>query len=376
MRSRSIVATTIAGLLSVAAGGCSSPDSYIVLSLGSTTPITGVADIQVDVSKGVSMRSLTYAAHGMMIDQTPRTLSVGLSGSETGTVTFVVTLRDNLGCAIGTSGTTPVPAEIKKGNVAFATVMLAALAAPDCSHVDGGTPDVADGSTLPGCDPTNPQSSAPGVATCSATQTCQVDCTPPDAGAPRNECIAGGAGPAGSSCVTNADCQPGTQCFNYGSTGCNVKLCLKFCNNDVDCAPVGAGGAGPGSLCQGPVMCPTFLTAYHTCTFNCDPRAAGAATRGGCPMEMACVMPGSMDEVDCACATTRGTKTEGMACTSAADCAPGFICNRMSGNMNCRAICRCDANASGACTATANDCPTAGTSCHAVTNNTIYGICL
>jgi hypothetical protein len=93
-------------------------------------------------------------------------------------------------------------------------------------------------------------------------------------------------------------------------------------------------------------------------------------------MEMACVMPGSMDEVDCACATTRGTKTEGMACTSAADCAPGFICNRMSGNMNCRAICRCDANASGACTATANDCPTAGTSCHAVTNNTIYGICL
>jgi hypothetical protein len=28
------------------------------------------------------------------------------------------------------------------------------------------------------------------------------------------------------------------------------------------------------------------------------------------------------------------------------------------------------------CTATPNDCPTTGTTCHAVTNSTRYGICL
>jgi len=383
MRSRAILAATAAVLLSAAAG-CSNPESYVVLTLRSTTAtmqINGVADIQVDVANGVSMRTLNYSAHGMTIGQPTetkdnKTLSVGFSGSETGNVTFTVTARDNLGCKIGSSGSVPVSVEIKKGAVAFATVSLTALAVADCTQVDAGTPDVPDGSALPGCDPTNPQSTAAGVTTCLATQTCQVDCTPPDAGAPRNECITGGAGPAGSACATNADCQPGTQCFNYASTGCSVRLCLKFCNNDLDCAAVGAGGAGPGSLCQGPVMCPAFLTAYHTCTFNCDPRATAAAGRGGCPMDMACVMPGSMDQVDCACAATRGTKTEGMACTSAADCAPGFICNRMSGNMTCRPICRCDADSSAACTAKANDCATAGTTCRAVTNNTIYGICL
>ena len=40
-------------------------------------------------------------------------------------------------------------------------------------------------------------------------------------------------------------------------------------------------------------------------------------------------------------------------------------------------ICRCDANAAGTCTnTTANDCPTSGTTCRPVTNNTIYGVCL
>jgi hypothetical protein len=86
--------------------------------------------------------------------------------------------------------------------------------------------------------------------------------------------------------------QPGTQCFNYANTGCDVKVCLRFCNGNADCAAFGAGGGGPGSVCEGPVMCPDFLTAYHTCTFNCDPRAMAAAAGGGCPNGLACVMPG------------------------------------------------------------------------------------
>jgi hypothetical protein len=194
--------------------------------------------------------------------------------------------------------------------------------------------------------------------------------------APRNECIAGGTGGPGAVCTTNADCMPGTQCFNYTNTGCSVHVCLRFCNGNADCAAFGASGGGPGSFCEGPVMCPSFLTAYHTCTFNCDPRAIAAATHGGCPTGLACVMPAAMDQVDCACAEATRIKREGDTCASAADCAPGLICNQMTGTKICRPICRCDANAAGTCTAPAGDCPTAGTTCHAVTNNTIYGICL
>ena len=384
MRSEHTLAAVFATGLMLAAG-CSEPESFIVLSLRTATPapIDNVAQIKVQVS-GSRSRTLVYAAHGMSINQTEKkTLSVGFSHGETGDVTFTVDLVNNMGCSIG-NGT--VTRTITKGNPNEATVSLAARL--DCSIADGGTPEVPPGTTLPGCDPVNPQpldggsgdagGAADGgaVITCLATQTCQVDCTPPNSAPPRNECVPGGTGAPGAVCATNADCQPGTQCFNYTSTGCAVKLCLRFCNTNLDCASFGANGGGPGSFCEGPVMCPAFLTAYHTCTFNCDPRAAAAGTRGGCPAGLACVMPGAMDEVDCACPEATRTKLEGEACTQAADCAAGLVCNQMSGTKTCRAICRCDANAAATCTTTVNDCPKAGTTCRAVTNNTIYGICL
>ena len=84
-----------------------------------------------------------------------------------------------------------------------------------------------------------------------------------------------------------------------------------------------------------------------------------------------------MDQVDCACPEATRTKQENEACTSASDCAPGLLCNMMAATRVCRPICRCDANAAGTCTnTTANDCPTTGTTCRPLTNNTIYGICL
>jgi hypothetical protein len=384
MRSRGVVGTAAfaAALGAASSSGCSPPDSFIVLSLRSMTVdgIANVANIQVDVSnvRG-KMQTLVYRAYGTTIDQTTeKNLSVGFSSGETGSVSFDVMARNDLGCIIGKS-TGPTAVDIRKGNVAFGKVTLMALSTPDCSSPDGGAPDGPVGTPLPGCDPVNPQNPQAvdgGATTCTSGQTCQVDCTPKDGGPAQNECITGGNGAPGTACTSNADCTPGTQCFDYTGTGCGVHLCLRFCGGDQDCTAVGAGGSGPGSFCQGPVMCPGFLTAYHTCTFNCDPRAAAAATRGGCPSGLGCIMPGDMDQVDCACLETTRTKGEGATCASAADCSPGLICNRMSGSLTCRPICRCDANAAGACTATTNDCPTTGTTCHAVTNNKIYGICL
>ena len=372
MRSRSVLLATAALALGVSA--CSdSPVSFIVLSLQSATatPIPGVDKIRVRVLKGTTqMRDLTYDGKGATIDQvTVNTLSVGFSGSESGLIDFDVDVVNSAGCTIG-HGT--AKKQIAVNSVAEVIVPLTAgtFCAPDGGVPDGGP----EGGVLPGCDPVDPASAATGTM-CTATQTCQVDCMPPSGVPPRNECTAGGSGAPGTTCTTNADCQPGTQCFNYAVTGCMTRVCLRFCNTAQDCAAFGAGGGGPGSFCEGPVMCPSFLTAYHTCTFNCDPRAAAAATRGGCPGSLACLMPGDMDQVDCACAEGR-MKRENEACTGASECAPGLLCNMMGTTQVCRPICRCDANAAGTCTNTTNDCPTSGTVCRPLTRNTIYGVCL
>jgi hypothetical protein len=156
-----------------------------------------------------------------------------------------------------------------------------------------------------------------------------------------------------------------------------VKVCLRFCNTAAaQCTQPGDGGVGPGSFCQGPVQCSGIATAYHTCTFSCDPRmAAVSGGTSGCPTGLSCLVVGNMDQVDCACPGPTRTKLEGEDCSPpAADCAPGLICNLMGGTQKCRAVCRCNAQSS-LCTV-ANDCPTAGTHCSALTNDTIYGVCL
>ncbi len=338
--------------------GCSSPQSFIVLVIESSTeaPLTGVARLTVVVSKGTTeMKTLTYGASDLTVvadaDTSSGTLSVSFSGGETGDIKLDVTAFDAQGCDIG-QGTVIVT--IKKGAVNEG--ILALGTGPGCAP-DGGGPDAQDGGAFGGCDPVSPQ--------CAANQTCQVDCT-----TVKNECATGGTAVAGALCQSASDCAPGTQCFDFGNVGCpGTKVCLRFCGGNADCAAFGSGGAGPGSFCRDPVVCTTLATSYHTCTFNCDPTAAAAAAASaGCPSGLACLVP-AMDEVDCACPEKTRTGHAGDFCSSSAACAPGFICNAQS----CRAVCRCDA-VSGECTAT-NDCPTAGTRC-TVTSQTIYGICL
>jgi len=202
--------------------------------------------------------------------------------------------------------------------------------------------------------------------------TCQVNCRTKLA-----ECTAAGSGAPGSTCQMNSDCTPGTQCFDYSGTGCNVKLCLRFCNSAAQCTQPGPeAGVTPGSVCMGPVQCSGAPTAYHTCTFACDPRFAAASSGAtGCPSGLACLVVGTADQVDCACAEATRTKREGDACTLAADCEPGLVCDFIGGSGTCRPLCRCDLVGT-SCSNAQNDCPTAGTHCAPLLYDTLYGACI
>jgi hypothetical protein len=359
----------LAFAFALALAACSSGKSFIVLSLEPDLPtvvIQGVETIVVQVSQAPTLsKTLTYDAGGITIGQGHKNdLSVSFTAAQSGVVTLDVRALDAKGCLIGLGRTSAI---IRRSNVAMAAVKLSA--ANDCTVADGGVP--SGDAIFPGCDPVAP--------VCPGIKTCQVNCT-----SHMGECVDGGVGPPGASCVTNADCKAGSQCFDYASLGCKVKLCLRFCNDEAPCAQaVGPnGGAGDGgvssigtrSKCTGPVQCGSLVTAYHTCTFGCDPRqSAIAAQATNCPTGLSCLVVGAMDEVDCACAEKTRTGIDGAPCTSGAQCAPGYICNLMGGTQKCRAVCRCEANGM-TCTAP-NDC-TAGKACTALTNDTIFGVCI
>ncbi|HZL16833.1 MAG TPA: hypothetical protein VFG23_03700 [Polyangia bacterium] len=362
-------ALPLALCLALSAVGCSSPQSFIVLVVESSppTPIAHVATLSVVVSKGTTeMKTLTFPANDLTVLSVasdagvgPGTLSVGFSGGESGDITFAVKALDAQGCDLG-DGTTIVTLKISASNEGIVELSPATGcptdgAAPGTGGMDGG-------SAFGGCDLVHPQCAVAG-------QTCQVNCA-----AKVNSCLTGGAVAAGGVCQSPADCMTGTQCFDYSNLGCAIKICLPFCDGNNDCAAFASGGTGPGSACRDPVICPNSTTAAHTCTFSCDPTAA-AATSGGCPSGLACLITGSLDQVDCACPEKTRTAVEGQTCAGAANCAPGQQCNSQGGVQTCRPICRCDA-ANGVCTAAANDCPTAGTRCAPVSTETIYGICL
>jgi hypothetical protein len=339
----------------------------VVLTLESSgASIPGVTDVTVTVMKGqTQMKAISYHHAAVTIGQDastpPVTLSVSFTDSEVGDVSFVVEASAS-GCAVG-SGTTT--ATIKRGGRADATVSLTALVG--CPQPDGGAGDAGAPDAFPGCDP----ASLTCPSTGGAPAGCHVNCD-----THMGECGPAGAGGPGQTCAQNSDCLPGSQCFDYAGTGCAVKVCLPFCDTAAQCPQPGDGGVGPGSMCAGPVQCSDVLTPYHTCTFSCDPRAqAVSGGTSGCPTGLSCLVVGNMDQVDCACPEATRLKQEGADCTSATDCAPGLICNTMSGTQKCRAICRCNATGP-SCTSPTNDCPTSGTTCNALTNDTIYGVCL
>jgi hypothetical protein len=380
--SRLLALASLIGALMMA---CSKPKSFIVLTMHSAeaAPITPVTEVVVTVKQGSTLSiTLTYPpqdGNPLTIDQgNTNNLSVSFTGARSGTVDLTVSAKNAAGCTIGFLA---LPVLIRQGGVTSATVDLAAQT--ECTTpADGGVD--AGGDAFPGCDPVTPA--------CMPGDTCQVNCKTRS-----GQCTQGGTGAPGTICVDNRDCAPGSQCFDYsGAGGCNVKVCLRFCNGDQRCSSspadagtgaeagtIDGGGAdgdassrasGPQSLCQGLVPCPSGLTAYHTCTFACDPRATAAtAHTSGCPEGLSCLVVGNMDQVDCACAESSRKGKDGEACASGSQCAPGYICNMMGSTQTCRAVCRCDAKGM-SCTA-ANDCG-GGKTCSALTNDTTFGVCL
>ncbi|HET6148986.1 MAG TPA: hypothetical protein VFH68_15720 [Polyangia bacterium] len=342
-------------LLAVTTGtlvGCRDQQSFLVVNVQSAdaAPITGVVALIVTVTNGGDSTVLTYPTPP---GQTPltitgtfdpvtkdigKTLSVSFSMSHSDDVLVEIDARNAAACTIG-HGANHTP--IKKGGVGEVIVALDHTSGP--CDADGGSDA---GNTFPGCDPA--------TLSCGTGMTCAVNCA-----AMQGQCVAAGATPGGGLCTRNADCAPGTQCFNYAGPSCNVGVCLKYCKTDNDCTNM-------GSLCQGNVPCAsdggTVLTSYHTCTFGCDPR--GDATTG-CPSGLHCFLVDTMDQVDCACTEATRTRNEGLPCTRGVDCAPGLICDKSTAK--CQKICRIGAGAT--------DCAT-GQSCVALTNDTLYGVCL
>jgi hypothetical protein len=367
-------------LASLALGACSKPKSYVVLGLRSadTRVIAPVTKVVVDVEQPTSSlsKTLSYTTSDPLVIDTTNThndLSVSFTGGRSGPVGLSVQVFDDTGCLLARRD--DVSVTIREGDTVSTLVFLEVVS--NCQSADGGADGPEAGVIFPGCDPVEPQ------AMCAGGQTCQVDCT-----LMKGECTAGGTGGPGQPCTTNKDCQPGSQCFDYSGTGCAVKVCLRFCNDDAHCGPAGgnSGGSpdagadasappsGPRSVCEGIVPCGQVVTGYHTCTFGCDPRqAAIQAGQTGCPSGLACLVVGSMDQVDCACPGASRTGADGSPCTGGADCAPGYLCNTMEGAQRCRAVCRCDAK-NMTCTA-ANECA-GGKTCSALTNETTFGVCL
>jgi hypothetical protein len=351
-------------LSALAPAACSSSRSFVVLHLrsdGAGVSFKDVRRLEVTVSQGSALtKTLTYDTDGITIDfTTENDLSVSFSPEQSGAVTLTVDAIDGKDCTVAHATTTAV---IRKGGTAQATAQLFAF--NSCTPRDGGPPP-ADGAVLSGCNPAAPA--------CAAGQTCQVKCS---ATPPANECTPGGKGKHGATCTTNADCEPGAQCFKYASPNCAASVCLRYCDGQAQCEPDGGApdaGIGTRSLCVGPVQCGSLLTAYHTCSFGCDPRES-ALTANRCPAGLSCLMVGDMDQVDCACPEPSRVGTDGADCTGGALCAPGFICNMMGGVKKCRAVCRCE-ESNGFCTAP-NDCRAAGKTCHVLTNDTKFGVCL
>lgn len=333
----------------------------VVLTLGSAddTPITGITSLDVTITEDGSTRMVPFAHDPQVpIDgQGLVTLSLGIPASLSGMVIFVVDARNAAGCKVATRLITVTlsPAATVRADVSL-------LRLGDCPATDGGAADAAGPGpgAFAGCDPASPD--------CPDQMLCEVRCATREA-----VCTASGDAPHGSVCASDADCAPGTQCIDYGASGCAVKVCRHFCAEDVNCPQPLQANIGKNT-CTLPFSCSDVAPPYHTCTLACDP-TAGAQANGTttCPAGLACLLLAS-DNADCACPPKTQIKAEGATCAGATDCAPGLACHLEGASQVCRPLCRCYADAM-TCRAPTDDCPMK-THCTPFGDGIVYGVCV
>jgi hypothetical protein len=341
------------------------PNKTIVLSVGPSDgmPLASIAKLEVTVMENGSSRLETFPYNAVtpLNASTPLKLGVVVEPSDSGMVIIIVDALDASGCKLATALVNVV---LLDQAVIEASAALARL--DDCAAADGGAdaPAPVDGgpALFPGCDPIK--------TACGAGMTCEVRCA-----AKAAACTAGGSGFHGTTCATSADCAAGSECVDYAAAGCAVKLCRRFCGEDVNC-PQPISAALPRNACAVPLACGATPTAYRTCSVSCDPTFATRANGdSSCPEHLDCVLL-DPDHADCACAPRAGGKAEGATCDVTADCAHGLVCNLMGATKTCRAICRCNVE-NGACAAVIDGaCPKAGTHCAPLTGGTVFGVCV
>lgn len=293
----------------VAASGCSDKSYALVSLLSRGGQFTDVGQILVDVRNDPHKDALSYpkdrnTAGIYRFDESQAlTFSIGYKNStHAGALALAVTVLDKDGKRLGWGEGS---ATIIDDEVTPVTVRI----------VRGG---------FPPCDPNSPTVCEGG--------TCYVSCQPDESAV--GMCTMAGTKDHGQLCTANEECRPGLQCFEYscGAGKPGVKACLRFCKEDGQCG-------GGGGKCSNPVPCGNKNTEYKTCSQPCDPVGTGAQ---GCAPGLSCfVFPNEI--ADCDCARPERVGVDGSTCTEGTECAPGFVCVKMTASKVCRPVCRLDA---------------------------------
>jgi hypothetical protein len=314
--SSALLAALALGSLGVAT--CADDKSYAVVNVKMKDgELEGVKQFVVYVVNGVRTDLLYYPQSPggpWRISTTEKVdFSISFKSSYVGFLKVGVEPRDGVGNVLGYGEAEKM---IDPGHRFDLDVAVVLGARAPVLGSDGGVRggDTMDGIPISMCVPTMP-------GTCGAGKTCGIDCA---GTAPVGVCLTAGAGKDGDSCITNRDCEPGTQCFTYGC----ARICRKFCTGDADC---------PAGLCNRSVSCGTTQTQHKFCSQSCDPTGDGV---GACRNGLKCLLFAN-EAASCDCPEATRTKTDGQPCETTASCAPGFLCVAMgSPTLVCRPICK------------------------------------
>jgi hypothetical protein len=146
---------------------------------------------------------------------------------------------------------------------------------------------------------------------CGAGMGCYVSAT-------GRECRAAGTVADGALCTGTTGCRPGSECVGISTSATvTVDICKPYCAGDAGCA---------GGLCVYDLVdsMDRPIPGARVCTNPCNP-----ARGTGCPAMSTCdLLQESMGamRIFTDCRAPVGSRTQGVPCTAASDCAAGYTC--------------------------------------------------